>query len=97
VEELACGGLALGIEGGQEYEQVHSELPPGSAVVLYTDGVVEARRNGELYGGERLDAFLREHRNLPPAELARGVVEACRAFAGGEVSDDCAVVVARKL
>jgi serine phosphatase RsbU (regulator of sigma subunit) len=95
VEPLACRGLALGIRGGQEYEEARAELPPGAAVVLYTDGVVEARRDGELYGTERLDAFLCEHRDLPPEELARGVVAACRTFAGGEVSDDCAVVVAR--
>jgi GAF domain-containing protein len=96
VRELACGGLALGIAQGQEYEEAHAVLPPGAAVVLYTDGVVEARRNGELFGPERLDAFLGEHSRLAPEELARALVDACRAFAGGDVSDDCAVVVVRR-
>ena len=37
-------------------------LEPGSVVVLYTDGVIEARRDGELYGEERLDRLLAEAR-----------------------------------
>src|SRR5205085_12345911 len=55
VEELRCGGLALGIDGEQVYEQLDAKLAHGAAVVVYTDGVVEARSGGELYGVERLD------------------------------------------
>jgi sigma-B regulation protein RsbU (phosphoserine phosphatase) len=96
VEPLACRGLALGIEVGQKYEQVEATLPPGAAVVLYTDGVIEARSGGELYGEERLDACLAERAQLPAQALAAAVLADCRAFAGGELGDDCAIVVARK-
>jgi serine phosphatase RsbU (regulator of sigma subunit) len=75
---------------------VHAVLPPGGSLVLYTDGVVEARRDGELYGTERLDALLAEHRELSPRELANRVAEAPRAWAGGELTDDLAVVVIRR-
>src|SRR5205807_2483462 len=44
VTGLACGGLALGIEESQRYEHVRAELPAGGSVVLYTDGVIESRR-----------------------------------------------------
>ena len=96
VVPLACSGLALGIEGGQVYAQVETELPPGATVVLYTDGVIEARSGGELYGEERLDACLAERAQLPAQALAAAVLADCRAFAGGELRDDCAIVVARK-
>jgi serine phosphatase RsbU (regulator of sigma subunit) len=66
-------------------------------VVLYTDGVLEARRNGVLYGVERLDALLAARASLPPEELAHVVLDDCRAFAEGELSDDCAVVVVRRV
>jgi serine phosphatase RsbU (regulator of sigma subunit) len=95
VEGLACGGLALGIDAQQSYEQVHAELPPGSAVVLYTDGVIEARRAGELFGVERLDELLAAGTSRPAQAIADAVVTACRAFAGGELDDDCAIVVLR--
>src|SRR5207244_1738522 len=60
VRGLDASGLVLGIDSGQEYEEVRAELPVGATIVLYTDGVVEARRNGELYGTVRLDALLVE-------------------------------------
>src|SRR6185437_5561689 len=37
VEALACGGLTLGIDSGQHYEQTSADVPPSAAVVLYTD------------------------------------------------------------
>ncbi|HWH55295.1 MAG TPA: SpoIIE family protein phosphatase [Gaiellaceae bacterium] len=96
VSTLRARGLALGIESDQVYEQVGASLAPGAAVVLYTDGVIEARREGELYGDERLDALLATHAALPAKELAEAVVADCKAFTGGELSDDCAVVVIRR-
>jgi serine phosphatase RsbU (regulator of sigma subunit) len=89
-------GLALGIDAGQTYEEVRERLPAGAAVVLYTDGVIEARRGAELYGDARLDAVLAENARMSAEELAKAVVESCRAFAGGELTDDCAVVVIRR-
>jgi serine phosphatase RsbU (regulator of sigma subunit) len=97
VEGFEVRGLVLGIEAGQEYEEVRSPLEVGGAVVLYTDGVLEARREGELYGFERLDAILSERRDLPAQQLAQAVLEDCRAFAEGELADDCAVVVVKRV
>ncbi|HSC93028.1 MAG TPA: SpoIIE family protein phosphatase [Gaiellaceae bacterium] len=96
VEGLAVRGLALGIDPGQEYEELRTDLPRGSCVVLYTDGVIEARRGDELYGVERLDAVLAARCELPASALARAVIEDCRAWAQGELADDCAVVVLKR-
>ena len=95
VSSLAPRGLALGIEPGQEYPEERVRLAPGGTVVLYTDGVVEARRGTDLYGEERLDALLREQRGLSAQELAESILAECRAFSGGDLADDCAVVVLR--
>jgi serine phosphatase RsbU (regulator of sigma subunit) len=96
VTGIAAGGLALGIEGGQAYETVTVPFPPGAIVVAYTDGVVEARFDGVLFGEARLDALLAEHRALPPGDLAQTVLAACREWAGGELSDDVALVVIKR-
>src|SRR5205814_878311 len=83
VTPLQAGGLALGIEPGQTYDELRAQLPRGCALVVYTDGVIEARREGQLYGEERLDALLAAKAGLPAAQLARAVVEDCRVFTGG--------------
>ena len=97
VQALPGPGLALGIDAGQAYEEERISLPPGASVVLFTDGVIETRRDGELYGEGRLDAFLAAAVNagLSAQELADTLVADCRAFGGGELDDDCAIVCLR--
>jgi phosphoserine phosphatase RsbU/P len=96
IESLDVQGLVLGIERNQPYQELRRPFDPGSAVVLYTDGVVEARRDGELYGEERLDRLLAEHGSLSAERLAETVLADCRRFVGGELRDDCAIVVVRR-
>jgi serine phosphatase RsbU (regulator of sigma subunit) len=93
---LEAHGLVLGIDEGQQYTESDAELPPGASLVLYTDGVIEARRDGELYGDDRLDALLAERRDLSARSLAEAVAKDAREFAGGDLSDDLAIVVIRK-
>jgi sigma-B regulation protein RsbU (phosphoserine phosphatase) len=95
VESLPVGGLALGIVGNQTYEEIRIPYATGDAVVLYTDGVIEARRGRELYGTPRLDGFLAAHHELGARKLADAVLADCREYAGGPLFDDCAVVVVR--
>jgi serine phosphatase RsbU (regulator of sigma subunit) len=96
VAALVCGGLALGIDASQQYDQVGAELAPGGSVVVYTDGVIESRRGRELFGVERLDEVLAAHAKAPAQGLADRVLAACRDFAGGDLADDCAIVVIRR-
>jgi serine phosphatase RsbU (regulator of sigma subunit) len=97
VAPLDVQGLVLGIEPGEAYDEVRGQLEVGGAVVLYTDGVLEARREGELYGFDRLDAIISAGRELSAQDLAETVLADCRDFANNELSDDCAVVVIKRL
>jgi serine phosphatase RsbU (regulator of sigma subunit) len=82
-------GPPLGTVAGT-YPEVCVQLEPGSALVLYTDGLVEQR-------GETLDAGLERLREavaqrvLPPDELAEHVLAAVGRSTGG--SDDVALLV----
>jgi phosphoserine phosphatase RsbU/P len=75
---------------------VTSPLEPGSSVVLYTDGVLEARNGSEFYGFERLDAIISAGRELSARDLAETILADCRDFAKNELADDCAVVVVKR-
>jgi serine phosphatase RsbU (regulator of sigma subunit) len=93
VEPIAARGLALGIEAPQSYDGVTAAFPPGASVVLYTDGVVEARCRGEQFGLERFDRLLSDARGLPAKEIALTALAACRDWSEGDLTDDFAVVV----
>ena len=95
-EAIEVAGLALGVEHAQRYEAVRLRLDSGDAVVLYTDGLPEARREGELYGERRLNDVLVANVELPAQGIAEALVQDCRAFAG-ELGDDLAVVVLKRL
>jgi serine phosphatase RsbU (regulator of sigma subunit) len=95
VGALAPSGLALGIEADQHYEQERTSLPPGAALCIYTDGLIEVRQDGDQYGVDRLDAALAAGRDLSAQEIAEHVVADARRFAG-EPGDDYAVVVIRR-
>lgn len=60
---LEAGGLPLGIELGAKYETASVELKPGDALILFTDGVVEAiNESGEEFGNDR---WVGAVRNMP--------------------------------
>jgi serine phosphatase RsbU (regulator of sigma subunit) len=95
IRQLGVRGLALGIEPGQVYEEGTASIEKGGALVVYTDGVIEARHDGEFYGVERVEEVLRTRLALPAADIARAVIEDCRTFAG-DLADDCALVVIKR-
>ena len=97
VEAIPARGLALGIDAPQSYVGVTAAFPPGASVVLYTDGVIEARRDGEQYGVERLDELLAASRELPATEIAAAALASCRAWTDGDLTDDLAVVVIKNV
>lgn len=71
------------------------QLEPGDSLVLYTDGVTEARRpGGELLGVEGLREFIqRGASTLSPPETLRRLRRALLADEGAELRDDATVML----
>jgi serine phosphatase RsbU (regulator of sigma subunit) len=95
VEELKLAGLPLGVDGDVEYDERSVPVPPGTSVVFYTDGVVEAfNERGELFGFDRLLTTLYDARALAPRALVDHVVSTVQAFAGAVPQSDDITIVA---
>jgi sigma-B regulation protein RsbU (phosphoserine phosphatase) len=94
VERLASGGMVLGVMREGTYDQSHAIVGPGDRLVLYTDGITEARNaDDEEFGEERLVELAVEHRGCSaPALLAR-LAEAVASFTGGTFQDDATLIV----
>ena len=72
------------------------QLEPGDLVVLYTDGVVEARSpDGEFFGVERLAELIVRHLagGLAPSETMRRVVRELLLHHGEQLTDDATVLM----
>lgn len=89
------GGVPVGIFRGAVFPTNRVVLPEDSCVVLYTDGLIEARRERKLFGEARLLEAVREGLGLGASELSEHLLETVRDYSGGVLADDCAVVVVR--
>lgn len=84
-------GPPLGL-GGLPFESLEIELPVGSLLALFTDGLVEARDRDVDEGLEILSRVLAEHRR-PLEELCDRALEAL--LPGGPAADDSALLLVR--
>lgn len=99
VEWWDIGGLPLGTmrEEGKEYEQLAQALYPGDALILSSDGIVEAmNKYRELYGFERLTSCVAAAAGDSAAAIQEHVLSDVQAFVdGAEQNDDMTLVVVR--
>jgi GAF domain-containing protein len=71
---LGATGVPLGVEDEPRYEEREDQFGPGDLLFAATDGLIEARRDGVLFGDERLREILVEHgARLGPDELVATV------------------------
>ncbi len=87
------GDTAVGLFRGRRYSTHRVVLPAETRIVLYTDGIIEARRGKAFFGEEGVRRTVMEHLDLSPQGLADTLLETVREYAGGVLTDDCAVVV----
>jgi serine phosphatase RsbU (regulator of sigma subunit) len=65
-------------------------------LVLYTDGITEARADGRLFGYEGLLDVVRSFRECSPEDLAERLYERAKTHARGALQDDVALMVVRR-
>ena len=70
-------------------------LDPGDVLLLFSDGVTEARRGDELFGDERLEDSLRSAHGRDAAGVVRHIERAVLGFAGA-LDDDVAILTVRR-
>jgi phosphoserine phosphatase RsbU/P len=95
VEPVAAAEAAfpLGVTPDVSYTQVELDLLPGDAILIFTDGLIEAQNPaGELYKSQRLSALLSESPSKADA-IAQAVLRDLRVFAERDnVSDDLTLI-----
>jgi len=74
------------------------QLDGGDLLVAYTDGLIEARgEDGEEFGKERVEEYLRSHKEEPLVSIRKELFSGVEAFSAGKVlQDDVSIVLLRK-
>lgn len=91
---LATGGTVLGVFPDASYQSAELPLASGDRLVLFTDGITEARNGGdEEFGEGRLQAAVSAHCGGDAAAVHDGVLHAVTGFTGGTFQDDATLIV----
>jgi sigma-B regulation protein RsbU (phosphoserine phosphatase) len=94
--ELNAAGAVLGQFPDWVYEQSDLQLRPGDALMLFTDGLVEAcDQDEEPFGEERLTRIVVENRGAGAEHLKTLLMQAASQHCGGRFQDDASMIVLR--
>jgi len=94
VERLDVGGPVLGVVPTAEYEQAETAIGAGDRLVLFTDGLTEARDTGDREFSEpRLLELAARHRACSAPALQARLADAVVSFTGGRLQDDATLMV----
>src|SRR6266851_2260156 len=98
VEQLASGGLPLGIKRDAEYREGRTQLQRGDVLVIYSDGVTEAASpSGEEFGPTRLYEVVSRNVDASAAGIRDRIESALTKFSQGtQAADDITLVICKR-
>lgn len=94
--ELQEGGLILGaMPTTTPYKEATVELSSGDLLVLYTDGVTEAKNPAETeeFGEERLLTCIKKNRSKSSKKIKQAIIDEVQSYAHGKQYDDITLIV----
>lgn len=94
---LGTGGMPLGVQADEKFEQMSVEIAPGDMIALFTDGITEAKRKNVLFGYSNLKKTLREHSSSKNVKhYGQCIIETIRTWAEGKFNDDVCLILVRR-
>ena len=104
MERLNDGGLVLGFLPDQKYRQQTTTLQPGDVLVLYTDGITEARSpekeksvEDKLFDEDRLVKVIKKSASLSAREIQSAILQAVSAHTKNTPQgDDITLVIIKR-
>ncbi|MFM8319882.1 MAG: SpoIIE family protein phosphatase [Chloroflexota bacterium] len=98
VDRFRSTGMALGVMGDMIWKQKVARVMPGDVIVMYTDGVTDARDpQGRYYDEARLQALVRRVNSGTANEIIQAIIEDLDHFTGGAPRfDDVTLLVVKR-
>lgn len=92
VDFLPTGRLPLGLELC-DYENFEDCILPGEMILLYTDGLSEARRNGNMFGEDGIERYLNEYASAAAERILNKMCATISAWTGNKSHDDITMIL----
>ncbi len=89
---LGTASAPMGVFADARYRDCEEEIPKGSLLLFYTDGITEARRDDTFFGEERLSAALKRLGDCAVEKLPSLLLDEALLFSGGRLADDVALL-----
>lgn len=96
IQPLRATGPLLMLDPSAEYFSREIPLDRDDLVVLYTDGLSEARAGSDQFGESRIEATIRRDPTVAPDVLCKTLLETARDHATGPLADDVAILALRR-
>jgi serine phosphatase RsbU (regulator of sigma subunit) len=96
VRPLRATGPLLMLDPNSSYISRELPLDAGDLVVLYTDGLAEARDGDSFFGEERVANTMRRDPGIDAQVLCKSLLEAAKDFASSPLTDDVAIIAIRR-
>lgn len=93
---IEIDGSPMSLFKDTKYSLTKIELKKDDIIMFYTDGLVETRMSGELFGQERVSSYIKKNKTTPTSKLLKNLINKARDFSDGELKDDILIVSIKK-
>ncbi len=93
---LRSTGPLLMLDPHATYFSREIPMASGDLVVMYTDGLAEARVGRQMFGENRIIRSVERDISAAPDVLCKSLLDAAKDFAGGTIGDDTAIMAIRR-
>jgi serine phosphatase RsbU (regulator of sigma subunit) len=97
VRPLRATGPLLTLDPRGAYGSRELSLEPGDMLLMYTDGLAEARAGEQFFGEDRIAAVVRRDPGQEAHVLCKNLLGAAQDFATEPISDDIAILAVRRV
>lgn len=93
--ELEPGSTALGVDKNVRYRSYSFDLRELDTLLVFTDGLIEARRENDFFGEDSIKRLLLERFDSSVEQIVDAIITAAKDFSGDKLRDDVALVALR--
>ncbi len=90
---LKATSPVVGVLAELDYIAEETHLEIGDVLILYTDGIIEARQGRRFFGDDRLINFVENLKKRDVKEIPGDIMERVFSYSGSRIADDVAILV----